>query len=101
MGLADMKTKLTFEEFCILVGLAYLAKDTDKQMIAIVRAVAKITGEVLDENDYGHAADLVYSPDGANPTESIKCMLSNLGIVYEKEVRDGEEAEADADVSDA
>ena len=85
-----MKAKLTFEEFCTLVGLAHLAKETDKQMMAVVRAVAGITGEALDEHDYGHAADLVYSPDGANPEESIKCMLSNLGIVYEKEVRDDE-----------
>ncbi len=83
-----MKVKLTYIEFFTLVGLAHLAEETDKQMIAIIRAVAKITGETLDERDYGFAADLVYSPDGANPLESIKMMLSKMGIVHEKEIPD-------------
>lgn len=93
-----MKTKLTFEEYCTLVGLATLAKETDKQMVALVRSIAGVTGEVLDEYDYGHAADLVYAPEGSNPTESIKLMLSKLGIVYEKEVRDADKEDIDANM---
>jgi hypothetical protein len=94
-----MKANLTFEEFCTLVGLGHLAKEIDKQMTAIMRSVAAVTGEVL-ENDYGHASDFVYAPEGSDPTESVKIMLGKLGITYEKEPRDGEE-EADADVPDA
>ncbi len=80
-----LATKLTYQEFCTLVGLAHLAYETDKTMLTIVRATAKVTGEVLDQSDYGHAADFVYAPEGGNPTESVNIMLHQLGIVHEKE----------------
>ena len=80
-----LATKLTYQEFCTLVGLSFLAVETDKQLIAITRAVSKVTGEVLDQSDYGHAADFVYAPEGRNPTESVRIMLRKLGIVHETE----------------
>ena len=96
-----MKAKLTYIEFCTLVGLFHLAEDVDKQMIALVRAIAGVTGETLDERDYGHAADAVYSPPGSNPMESAKMLLSTLGIVHETEVPDAEETEADENLPKA
>ena len=80
-----LATKLSREEFYMLVGLAHLARETDKQMISFVRGVAKITGEELDQNDYGHAADMVYAPLGGTAVEDVRAMLHNLGIVHEEE----------------
>lgn len=81
-----LATKLSAEEFYTLVGLAFLARERDKTMIALVRGVAKITGEVLDQNDYGHAADLVYGQEGDNAVQDVRLMLHKLGIVHEEEV---------------
>ena len=80
-----LATKLTTSEFYMLVGLAHLARYTDKTMLMIVRSTAKITGEVLDQNDYGHAADLVYGQEGDNAIEDVRIMLHKLGIVHEEE----------------
>lgn len=79
-----LATKLNAQEFCALVGLAHLARDIDRQMVACVRSVAAITGEVLDQSHYGHAADMVYAPEGNNPIEDVRIMLHKLGIVHEE-----------------
>jgi len=83
-----LATKLSAEEFYTLVGLAFLARERDKTMIAIVRGIAKITGEDLDQNDYGHAADLVYGPEGDNAVQDVRIMLHKLHIVHEEEIPD-------------
>ena len=89
-----LATKLSYKEFMMLVGLSYVARDTDKMMLTCVRGVAKITGEVLDQNDYGHAADMIYSPEGNNAVEDVRIMVHQMGIVDEEEKPDDEVPEA-------
>jgi len=83
-----MKTKLDAIEFWTLVGIQTMAMEVDKQMIALVRAVAKVTGEGLDQYDYGFASDMVYAPDGSTAIESVRQMLGKLDIVHEEELKD-------------
>ena len=76
-----MELKLDATEFWTLVGLATLAGSLTDQMTTITRAVAKITREKLDDHDYGHAADLVYTLD-ISPTAAVRDMLRNLGVEH-------------------
>ncbi len=81
-----MKTAVTLDatEFWTLVGLAALAGSLTDQMTAVTRAVAKITGEELDDTDYGHASDMVYTLD-ISPAPAVREMLRCLGVAYIEE----------------
>lgn len=71
----EEKKEITKTEYLTLEGIRTLSNQLNKELELLVIATANITGEDLDENNYGHASDFVYSPN-----ETVKSHLRKLGI---------------------
>lgn len=69
--------KITKTKYLQLEGLRIISKRLNKQLEEVVLAVAEITGEQLDDTNYGHASDFVYQSD-----ETVKTHLSKLGLYF-------------------
>lgn len=85
-----MPKKLNATEFWTLVGVQTLAATLNAQLEVLVRAVASITGEELDEVGYGLATDFIYGPDSADPTQAVRSILRALDVKFETEFPKGE-----------
>lgn len=66
--------EITQKEYRELEGIRVLAKKFEEELQWLVLCVSDITGEELDEDNYGLASDFVYS------TESVKSHLKKLGL---------------------
>lgn len=69
------KEEITKTEYLTLEGIRALSERLNKELDYLVLAVADITGEDLDENNYGLATDFIFSPE-----EKVKEHLRKLGI---------------------
>lgn len=58
-----------------LIGLRHLSTFKNQELESLKSAVVEITGEKLDDSDYGHASDFVYQDD-----ISVKELLRKLNI---------------------
>lgn len=63
----------------MLEGIRVLSKSKNKELEELATAVSEITGEKLDETNYGHASDFIFSPD-----ETVKSHLKKLKIIIKK-----------------
>lgn len=58
-----MKKEITQREARELEGVRALSKKLEEQMQWLVLCTAEIVGEDLDENNYGHSSDFIYSEE--------------------------------------
>jgi len=72
-----MKT-ITKNQYLELEGIRVLSKKYNEQLEQLVVCVAQITGEELDDQNYGHASDFIFS------NESVKSHLRKLDIEVSK-----------------
>jgi hypothetical protein len=70
-----MKKTITKKQYLELEGIRQLSKRLNEELETLVLCVADITGEELDETNYGLASDFIFSPD-----ETVKSHLKQLGI---------------------
>ena len=77
----EKKTQISQREYRELEGIRVLSKKIEEQLQWLVLCVAEITGEDLDENNYGLASDFIYSDD------SVRTHLKKLEIEISKTKR--------------
>ena len=53
--------KISKTDYYKLIGLRHLATMKNKELEDLALAVSEITGEKLDDSNYGHASDFIYS----------------------------------------
>lgn len=70
-----MKKTITKDEYLMLEGIRALSNQLNKQLEQMVLTTAEITGEELDEDDYGHASDFIFGFD-----DTAKTHLKKLGL---------------------
>ena len=70
-----LKTPLS-TKYLQLEGIRVLSSSLYKQLEELVLATADITGEKLDESNYGLAADFIWTPE-----ETVKDHLKKLDIL--------------------
>jgi hypothetical protein len=73
------KKEISKTEYLTLEGIRALSTQLNRQLELLVISTSDITREELDENNYGHAADFIFSPD-----EKVKEHLRKLGISVNK-----------------
>lgn len=55
--------KLSKKDLLALEGIRVLSANLNRDLERLILVVADITGEKLDEHNYGHAADFIFTPD--------------------------------------
>lgn len=73
-----MKKEITQREARELEGIRVLSKKLEEQLQWLVICTAEIIGEDLDEYNYGHSADFIYSD------ENTRSFLKKQGIAISK-----------------
>jgi hypothetical protein len=73
-----MKTIITQREARELEGIRVLSKKLEEQLQWLTICVAEIIDEDLDEDNYGHSSDFIYS------NESSRSFLKKRGIAISK-----------------
>lgn len=76
------KKEITKQEYLQLEGIRALSNKLNTQLEDLVQVVASITGEKLDEHNYGLASDFIYFK-GATVQEYLKKIgvaISRRGI---------------------